>query len=139
LQEIGIVEGLRSLLIQLDKTGKYTSEFKSPENALEFMNNDHSIILYRMVQEVIHNIIKHANANHILIEIKAKGKKSFTLTISDNGKGFDTNKLQVNNTGIGLQNIFARAKLINATVNVNSMEGNGTSIIFELTNQQPIK
>jgi signal transduction histidine kinase len=139
LKEIGIVEGLRSLVIQLDKTEKYTTEFSSPENALSFMNNDHCLILYRMVQEVIHNILKHANATHINVNIKANGNISYFVTITDNGKGFDTTTLQANNTGIGLQNIFSRAKLINATVKVNSKEGIGTSIIFEITNQKIAK
>ncbi len=139
LKEIGIVEGLRSLIIQLDKTEKYTTEFISPENALSFMNNDHCLILYRMVQEVIHNILKHANATHIILEIKPKGNISYFVTITDNGKGFDMKALQGQNTGIGLQNIFSRAKLINSTVKVNSKEGEGTSIIFEITNQKSIK
>ena len=139
LKEIGIVEGLRSLIIQLDKTEKYTTEFISPENAVSFMNNDHCLILYRMVQEVIHNILKHANATHIVLEIKPKGNISYFVTITDNGKGFDMKALQGQNTGIGLQNIFSRAKLINATVKVNSKKGEGTSIIFEITNQKSIK
>lgn len=136
LKEMGIVESLRSLLQQLDKTEKFTTEFHSPENALSFMNNDHCLILYRMVQEVLHNIIKHALATHIIIEIAAKGTKSYAVTITDNGKGFDTKTLENNITGIGLQNIFARAKLINAQVKINSSEGKGTTIIFDLTNQQ---
>ncbi|MBY0482595.1 MAG: hypothetical protein K2Q21_14660 [Chitinophagaceae bacterium] len=140
LQEIGIVEGLKSLLQQIDKTAKFSTEFKCQEvAALSFMNNDHSLILYRMVQEVLHNIIKHAMAANIIMEIKAKNAKSCLVSITDNGKGFDTTKLQDNKTGIGLQNIFARANLINATVKVNSIEGKGTSIIFEVTNQQNSK
>jgi signal transduction histidine kinase len=139
LNEIGIVEGLRSLVLQLDKTEKYTTEFTAPENALSFMHNDHCLILYRMVQEVIHNILKHANATHISLDIKAKGNNAYFVIITDNGKGFDMNTLQGQNTGIGLQNIFARAKLINAVVKVNSKEGEGTSIIFEITNQKITK
>lgn len=135
LQEIGIVEGLKSLLLQLDKTEKYSTEFKSSPFALSFMNNDHCLILYRMVQEVLNNIIKHADAKHIVIDIHSNGGQSYLLTISDNGKGFDTKKLLEKKAGIGLQNIFTRAKMINASVNVNSVEGKGTSIIFEINNQ----
>lgn len=136
LKEIGITEGLQSLLLQLDKTEKFTTEFHAPDNSLNFMNNDHCLILYRMVQEVLQNIIKHAAATHIVISIAPKDLRTTNLTITDNGKGFDTTILQDNNTGIGLQNIFARAKLINADVKVKSASGKGTSIIFEITNQQ---
>ena len=139
LKEIGIVEGLRSLLQQLDKTEKFTTEFNAPDNALSFMNNDHCLILYRMVQEVLHNIIKHAAATHIVIDIKPKSTRTYSVTITDNGKGFDIKTLDNDSTGIGLQNIFARAKLINATVKVNSTQGKGTSINFDITNQQITK
>ncbi len=139
LKEIGIVEGLRSLLQQLDKTEKFTTEFNAPDNALSFMNNDHCLILYRMVQEVLHNIIKHAAATHIVIDIKPQGARTYSVNITDNGKGFDTKTLDNDSTGIGLQNIFARAKLINATVKVNSTQGKGTSINFDITNQQITK
>jgi signal transduction histidine kinase len=139
LKEIGIVEGLRSLLLQLDKTEKYSTEFNTPDLALTFMNNDHCLILYRMVQEVLHNIIKHAVASHIIINIEQKGAKTYSVSIVDNGIGFDTTTLEDNITGIGLQNIFARAKLINAQVKVNSSLGKGTSIIFDITNQQNSK
>ncbi|MEI8073766.1 MAG: ATP-binding protein [Bacteroidota bacterium] len=140
LKEIGIEEGLHSLLQQLDKTEKFTTEFNTPfDNVLSFMNNDHCLILYRMVQEVLHNIIKHAVASHIIIDIKPKSVKTFSVIITDNGKGFDTKTLEDNISGIGLQNIFARAKLINAQVKVNSSHGKGTSIIFDITNQQNTK
>jgi signal transduction histidine kinase len=139
LKEIGIVEGLRSLLQQLDKTEKFTTEFNAPDGALSFMNNDHCLILYRMVQEVLHNIIKHAAATHIVIDIIQKDYRTYSVTITDNGKGFDTKTLDNDSTGIGLQNIFARAKLINATVKVNSTQGKGTSINFDITNQQITK
>lgn len=139
LQEIGIVEGLKSLLMQLEKTGKYTTEFHAPTSSLSFVNNDNSLILYRMVQEVLNNIIKHAHASKIIIDIEAKGPMCHLLTISDNGRGFDTSKLQENKTGIGLQNIFTRAKMINSAVSIKSSEQEGTSIVFEITNQPILK
>lgn len=139
LQEIGIVESLKSLLQQLEKTGKYSTEFNAPNNALSFVNKDNSLILYRMVQEVLNNIIKHAQASKIVIDIEAKGQQSHLLKISDNGRGFDTSKLQENKTGIGLQNIFTRAKMINSLVNIKSSELEGTTIVFEINNQPLLK
>lgn len=139
LQEIGIVEGLKSLLQQLEKTGKYSTEFNAPDSSLSFVNKDNSLILYRMVQEVLNNIIKHAHASRIIIDIEPKGPLCHLLKISDNGKGFDTSKLQENKTGIGLQNIFTRAKMINSAVSIKSSEQEGTSIIFEINNQPLLK
>jgi len=92
-----------------------------------------------MVQEVLNNIIKHAHASKIVIVIEAKGPMCHLLTISDNGRGFDSTKLQENKSGIGLQNIFTRAKMINSAVTIKSSEQEGTSIIFEITNQPILK
>ena len=139
LQEIGIVEGLKSLLQQLEKTGKYNTEFNATNSSLSFVNNDNSLILYRMVQEVLNNIIKHAHANRIVIDIEARGPQCHLLKISDNGRGFDTSKLQENKTGIGLQNIFTRAKMINSAVSIKSSEQEGTTIVFEINNQPVLK
>jgi signal transduction histidine kinase len=139
LQEIGIVEGLKSLLQQLEKTGKFSTEFHAPPNALSFVCNDNSLILYRMVQEVLNNIIKHAHATKIVITIEPKGSHCQLLSITDNGRGFDSSKLQENKTGIGLQNIFTRAKMINAVVSIQSSEQAGTAILFEITNQPILK
>lgn len=139
LQEIGIVEGLRSLLQQLEKTGKYSTEFNAPNSSLSFVNKDNSLILYRMVQEVLNNIIKHAHASKIIIDIEPKGSQCHLLKISDNGRGFDTSKLQENKTGIGLQNIFTRAKMINSGVSIKSSEEEGTTIVFEINNQPLLK
>jgi len=130
IREIGIVEGLKSLLTQLDKTEKYKTFFEASSNVLSSLNNDATLILYRMVQEVLHNIIKHAAANEVSIQIQPDGTRADILTITDNGKGFNTDILQDNKIGIGLKNIFTRAKLINATVNIKSVEGNGTSVIL---------
>jgi signal transduction histidine kinase len=139
LQELGIVESLRSLLLQLEKTGKYSTAFHEANSVLSFMNNNNSLILYRMVQEVLNNIIKHAYATHIIIDITIKSANCHILRIQDNGKGFDTKILEGNKTGIGLQNIFTRAKMIDAEVNIQSSEKDGTAIIFEITNQPILK
>ena len=84
------------------------------------------ITIYRIVQEAIQNVIKHANAKECRIEIINFSNKELHLTIEDNGVGFDSNKKE--NEGIGLKNMEERAKTINSKLNVTSELGKGTEI-----------
>ncbi len=86
------------------------------------------VIIYRIIQEQLSNIIKHANAQEASINLSQDGL-SIHLTISDNGVGFDTSK---NRNGIGITNIKNRAATYNGTAHFNSQPGQGCvlSVIF---------
>lgn len=84
------------------------------------------ITIYRIVQEAIQNVIKHAIAKECRIEIINFSNKELHLTIEDNGVGFDSNKKE--NEGIGLKNMEERAKTLNSKLNVTSELGKGTKI-----------
>lgn len=126
IYDIGIVESIRQLLLSLKKTGKYTTSFQASDH-FHLLDPNTDIILYRMIQEIVNNIIKHASATNIEIEIKSEAEVT-TIRISDNGIGFDTALLQRARAGIGLQNIINRAKTIEAGVDVKSEQGKGTTI-----------
>jgi two-component system NarL family sensor kinase len=84
--------------------------------------------LFRIVQELVNNIIKHAEANYINIEFNSDYTGSYQLTITDNGKGFDVNCKYKDH--YGLENIQQRAKEINANIVIGSNAGVGTKIIL---------
>ncbi|MBG6109271.1 signal transduction histidine kinase/tetratricopeptide (TPR) repeat protein [Flavobacterium sp. CG_23.5] len=90
----------------------------------ELLSNSSKINLYRIIQESLQNINKYAEANTIKVELKKMDGDLF-LTISDDGKGFDINKMK---KGIGLQNIQSRTIECNGTVDIQSKKGNGTII-----------
>jgi signal transduction histidine kinase len=126
IHNIGIIESIRQLLSALEKTDKFTTSFHTSDK-FHILDVNTDIILYRMVQEIINNIIKHASANKIDVDIN-NDTDDIVIRISDNGIGFDTNLLTQERSGIGLQNIVNRARTINATVDVKSAPGNGTTI-----------
>lgn len=130
IHDIGIVESIRQLLISIEKTGQYHTSFEASDN-FHILDPNTDIILYRMIQEIVNNIIKHASASIIDIEIKSDPEFT-TIRISDNGIGFDTSLLKTERSGIGLQNIINRAKTIDATVDVKSEPGNGTTITLSI-------
>lgn len=87
--------------------------------------------IYKIIQEITSNMIKHSKADLIEIVIIKKEKET-TFTIKDNGVGFDTGLISTTH-GLGWQNIIARVKLINGTINILS-NNNGTIITFAITN-----
>lgn len=126
IHDIGIVESIRQLLASLEKTGQYRTSFHTSDH-FHILDANTDIILYRMIQEIVNNIIKHASATEIAIDIVSDPQMT-AVKISDNGVGFDPGMLKEGRTGIGLQNIANRSKTINASVDIKSTPGNGTVI-----------
>jgi len=91
---------------------------------------EEQIIIYRIIQELLTNIVKHANAENVLLQCAQHGAVFF-ITIEDDGKGFDTDLLTQMN-GIGLTNIKNRVAYLHGNVELLSREQQGTSINIEL-------
>jgi len=83
-------------------------------------------VLYRVVQECVHNALKHAGATTLDISL-IRDKDGISGTIEDNGKGFDPNDKE-NFEGIGLRNIITRIEYLKGTVDFDSAPGRGTVI-----------
>ena len=86
-------------------------------------------MLYRVVQECVHNAIKHAQATTLDISM-VRDKDGITGTIEDNGKGFDINSEDFD--GIGLKNIQTRIAYLKGTVDIDSSPGRGTVVAFHV-------
>jgi signal transduction histidine kinase len=89
-----------------------------------------SITLYRVVQELINNTMKHAGANSAIVQL-TKSNGQLSLTVEDDGKGFDTSLLKMNK-GIGWINIQNRVDFLKGKLDIRSKEGEGTSVQIEL-------
>lgn len=81
-------------------------------------------VLYRVIQETVNNVIKHSEANQLNIAL-IKDDEGVSVTIEDNGKGFDKTNLK---TGIGISNIYSRVEFLKGTVDIDSAPGKGTLI-----------
>lgn len=119
----GWLPAVMKLLNDLQKTGKYKTHIYYDEN-LPALGNDKPIILFRMIQEIINNIIRHAAADTIHLDAIKENSK-LVIKVSDNGKGFDTDQ---NAEGVGLQNLKNRSKLIQADMTISSEPGKGTTV-----------
>jgi signal transduction histidine kinase len=94
------------------------------------LNSGQALQIFRICQEAINNTCKHAQAT--TLSIKANSRKNyFSISVSDNGKGFDLNENGIEGH-YGLQNMQDRAKESNLDLNFQSSPGNGTSISVAL-------
>ncbi len=97
--------------------------------------------LYRLLQESLNNVIKHAQATNIQVRARVVGDQ-IVLAVHDNGCGFDVeevSKFTGKRRGIGLQSIAERMKILCGKMEINSRPGMGTSIIFTLTKDRDCK
>ena len=127
--QLGIARGLKSEVERLNRIGYFEASLTEKGNTPELEAN-RTTILYRMVQEVLNNIVKHSGARRINISLNTV-ENILTLVCSDDGVGFNYSE-KIASGGSGLLNLQNRAKLINARLLINSEPGNGTTISIEL-------
>ena len=104
------------------------------EGLEEKLDSNLETVLYRVIQESVHNAIKHAAATTLDISL-IRDKDGISGTIEDNGKGFDpadTSRFE----GIGLKNIMTRIAYLKGTVDVDSAPGRGTVVAFHVPVKQ---
>lgn len=125
------VSGLRQLVQQLsEETSKQTgivieAQYYDLPDTLSGETVHH---LFRIVQEGLNNIVKHAQATEVDLQFFAH-ENELVLTIEDNGRGFDTSK---HASGIGLQNMKVRTESLNGSIEISSQPGSGTSIMIRM-------
>jgi signal transduction histidine kinase len=118
-QFINFISGETKLRIDL----KYQEEIELTE--------DKAIHLYRMVQELIQNAIKHSEATQLTIDLQKQNNK-LVLTVRDNGKGFDKHEKARYSQGLGVRNLYNRTELMKGDMFLETEKGKGTSYIFEI-------
>ena len=134
ITQIGLAEAIRFDVEMLKKTGVLQINFSLTGNEISF-DGQKSIFLFRIFQEMINNILKHAKATLVNVSIIYSADNKFVLRVQDNGIGFDLGKkrTEVNSSsGLGLKSMMNRAQLIGAEVSMESEPGKGTDIKVEL-------
>ena len=99
--------------------------------ALQITSPDKDLIILRLLQEIINNIIKHAQAKRIQIDSYLE-KNVLHLKVTENGVGFNQDEIKAKKAGMGLNSIYKRIEMINGKLALNSAPGEGTSISIEI-------
>lgn len=121
LNDLGLVQSIQELIrsIQMVKKMKIRLAISGlDENALL---PEQKINVYRIIQEQLNNILKHAQASSVMIELN-KEEEQIRLLVADDGKGFDP---RMRRDGVGISNIISRAELYNGRVEIDSAPGKG--------------
>jgi PAS domain S-box-containing protein len=134
LDDLGLIPALRSLLKDLQESDGVSADLKVVGRERRF-SPEVELLVFRIVQEAVNNIRKHAHASeaNVLIEI---AEDKMMVTISDNGQGFELQGRvdDLPRIGkLGLTGIQERARLLNGTLEVQSALGTGTTLIVEVS------
>lgn len=123
----GLANALKDLIEKIDSNSLKVN--LNVNGLLQNVDPDIQIVVYRIIQESINNVIKHAQANvlHIHLNMEADLLKG---SVKDNGVGFDT--ANIKSRGIGLDSIATRIKFLKGSYNINSSPGKGTEIEFTI-------
>lgn len=137
LENVGLSAALQFALAhaveQAPPDCKFTYEFVCDDALDEKLSLSPStqIQIYRIAQEALSNICRHAHAKHVKMSASVSPSNEFELRVEDDGRGFDTN--EVKNPGRGVSNIRARASMINAEAEWSKREGGGTIFLLRKT------
>ena len=129
LSRKGLVPAIEEFISNLPQTVTMSTLFEHVN--VPGLPVNRSIHLYRIVQEIVHNTIKHANATVLLLELRISGNQLVLLS-KDNGAGFDYSLQSSKNHGLGLRNLNSRAELLRGKLSVESSPGKGTTYIIEI-------
>jgi signal transduction histidine kinase len=127
ITDLGLDKAIGYELEMIKKSGEHETLLFT-EGTSYSLDKQKELIIYRIIQEVLNNIIKHAVAQKIIIYL-LYSPSAFTLIITDNGKGFDLTPLNDNTSfGLGIRNMHNRAQLIGAGFLISSTLEKGTSV-----------
>jgi signal transduction histidine kinase len=136
--EMGLTRSIQYELEMMQRTGSYEIKLDIKGNPYR-LEDQQELIFFRIVQEALHNIIRHAKATTISVELMFE-PEVFTLKITDNGVGFDSSQLPINNykgLGLGIRNMRSRASMTNTDFKLISNVEKGTAVILTLPLQTP--
>ena len=125
LNEFGIVSTLRALCSELASLAGFKATFEN-EGSLDRISKKSQVYLYRIAQETLNNIAKHARATQVIMKLKRENN-IVTLLVTDNGKGFIFDPISFAQRN-GLQNMRERTQLLQGEFTIKSEPGNGTTI-----------
>lgn len=135
LEKRGILEALQQLFIEYQRIHGIMIQFSYDEGIS--ISSQRQLHLYRIVQEILHNTIKHSKAKILRVEL-FMNNKSITLYTEDNGDGFDISDRSNKGKGLGMRNLHSRAELLSGNLYIESAPAKGTRITLNFPNHEQI-
>lgn len=120
----GLMAALQELAFKTQRLSQVSCLMRSTKPVI-VLNNTVAVHLYRIAQEAVHNALKHAKADHIIISL-SKVNREIVLSVEDDGVGIEYDSAH---KGLGLSIMNSRAETINATLQISKHSGGGTVLI----------
>jgi PAS domain S-box-containing protein len=124
LNDLGLIASINDLIDSFRLLSSFDIEFVHTEEIEEITDNTLQLTIYRIIQEKLNNIVRHAEASSVIIELTVS-KNNVYLHIADNGKGFDLRTIK---KGQGIMNIKSRAELHEGTAEIVTNPGEGCKL-----------
>ncbi|HEY3402356.1 MAG TPA: ATP-binding protein [Ohtaekwangia sp.] len=131
LVKFGLDTALKDYCYEVNQRGALKINYQSIGLENVVLDQIVSITLYRIIQELVTNTMKHSGAGMAIVQITKAGDL-LSVTVEDDGKGFDKGMLK-QPTGMGWGNIQNRIEFLKGKLDVNTQPGKGTSVLIELT------
>jgi signal transduction histidine kinase len=129
--DLGLQDSIADLVESIRTTKTINVEFYPAGRFDEKISDKVKLMLFRIIQEQVNNVLKHSGARNLIIELTlAENERSIELSITDDGKGFNPEK--VRKKGLGLSNIMSRADLFGGKVNIQSAPGRGCKLNVQI-------
>lgn len=133
IEQLGLTESLRSLIDQVRDSTTAQIECRI-EDVDDAMQGEAATHLYRILQEALNNVLRHAGANHVSISLE-RDVGVLRLDVRDDGMGFDV--IAIGAAGLGLTSMRERAQMLRGTLDVRSIPGRGTHLQAHLPFTEP--
>ncbi len=130
ISEKGLLRSIAYELEMIGRTGAVKTQFEISGEPVK-LGKQKELILFRIVQESLNNCMKHAEANNIRVSVRF-GPEKLTLSVQDDGKGFDSSSLSRENTGLGISSLQNRAAMIGAECKITGLLSKGTEVLILL-------
>lgn len=136
IEDLGLTAGIRSLVNDLSETRALDIKTQIIDLDSLFNQNDRTrqIMIYRILQECLTNVVKHSNARRVSIVVRRDNGQAVVI-VEDDGRGFDVEEVRSKHPearGFGLFNMDERVRLIGGSLDVKSKEGEGTRILLRI-------
>ncbi len=129
LERLGLIDAVEQFCTSMQSSAGFEIDFQH-YGLEDRLPQRFELLVYRIIQELLNNIVKYAEAKEVLIQL-SKNEKIFSVAIEDDGKGFDLSSIK-NKDGIGLHSMQKRIELLGGRMDIDSSIGKGTSINIEL-------
>jgi signal transduction histidine kinase len=128
LEYLGVVSGMRSWCQEFGQRQNLVIDFKS--DVFSVVPFDIGISLFRVLQEALHNAVKHSAAKRMAVELR-EASNEIHLIVADPGKGFDV-EAAIRGRGLGLTSMQERVRLVSGTISIESQPMSGTTVYIRV-------